>query len=100
MPTTAANQSSSGEPNAIRAFLRRFTLTVTDLAALLDIEPDTLRCYAESGGAPPWLTYALVGVGYRCFGVVALDGTSEEKPRQFPRYLSDGCDRPAVRASQ
>ena len=54
----------------IAAFRWRHGLTVGRLAALLDLDPETLCRYEEAGAAPPWLAYALLGVEYQEFGVV------------------------------
>ena len=85
----------SGEPNPIRAFVHRFALTITELAELLDIEPETLRRYEQSGAPPPWITYALLGLGYRYFGVV-LEGTPDERCLPHPRQPTYRRDAPAA----
>lgn len=53
---------------AILAFRNEHCLTPERLAALLDVEPETLRQYEAVGSAPPWVAYALVGLDYEQFG--------------------------------
>lgn len=80
MPSAAATHFMSGEPNAVRTFLRRFAIPIADLAELLNLEPEALRRYAESGGAPPWVAYALLGVGYHRFGVEPESDSEHDRP--------------------
>ncbi len=54
----------------ITEFRTRHRLTSEQLAALLDVEPETLRQYEALGSAPPWMAYALDGVAYEQFAVV------------------------------
>lgn len=95
---------------AILAFRNQYCLTSERLAALLDVEPETLRQYEVAGSAPPWVAYALKGVAYEQFGAGHdADGADDEatlpvrvtSPLMPPASAeSGGAERvPNVRAS-